>query len=99
MSDTLFAPWPSFTEEDAHAVSRVLLSNRVNYWTGTEGREFESEFAKWCNVPHAVALANGTLALELAFRALEIGEGDEAWRSHNADVITHCPVTGCRLSQ
>ena len=69
--------WPSFTEEEALAVSRVLLSNKVNYWTGNEIRLFEQEFAEWTGVEHAVALANGTLALELSLLALGIGDGDE----------------------
>jgi len=77
MLNTPFSPWPSFTAEEADAVRRVLLSNQVNYWTGTECREFEKEFAAWCDVPHAVALANGTLALDAALKALEIGPGDE----------------------
>ena len=72
-----FSPWPSFTLEDADAVSRVLLSNKVNYWTGTECREFEKEFAIWCGCDYGVALANGTVALDLAFKALGVGLGDE----------------------
>jgi dTDP-4-amino-4,6-dideoxygalactose transaminase len=77
MLNTPFSPWPSFNAEEADAVQRVLLSNRVNYWTGTECREFEKEFAAWCGVPHAVALANGTLALDVALKALGVGPGDE----------------------
>jgi dTDP-4-amino-4,6-dideoxygalactose transaminase len=77
MLNTSFAPWPSFTTEEADAVHRVVLSNKVNYWTGTECREFEKDFAAWCGVPHAVALANGTLALDVALKALGIGPGDE----------------------
>ncbi len=77
MLNTPFSPWPSFTTEEAEAVSRVLLSNQVNYWTGTECRQFEREFAAWCGSRHAVALSNGTVALELALRALDIGPGDE----------------------
>jgi dTDP-4-amino-4,6-dideoxygalactose transaminase len=77
MLNTPFAPWPSFTQEEADAVSRVLLSNKVNYWTGTECREFEKEFAAWCDTRHAIALANGTLALDLALKGLGIGPGDE----------------------
>lgn len=71
------SPWPSFTSEEVAAVSKVLTSNQVNYWTGSQGREFESRFADWVGVPHAVAVANGTLALDLALRALDIGRGDE----------------------
>ncbi|WP_295522494.1 DegT/DnrJ/EryC1/StrS aminotransferase family protein [Limnohabitans sp. Rim8] len=77
MLNTPFSPWPSFTPEEADAVHRVLLSNKVNYWTGTETREFEKEFAAWCGTAHAVALANGTLALDVALKALGVGPGDE----------------------
>jgi dTDP-4-amino-4,6-dideoxygalactose transaminase len=75
--NTPFSPWPSFSAEEADAVRDVVLSNRVNYWTGQECREFEREFAAWCGVDHAIALANGTLALDVALKALGIGPGDE----------------------
>ena len=77
MLNTAFSPWPSFTPEEADAASRVLLSNKVNYWTGQECREFEKEFAAWAGTRYAVALANGTLALDVALKALGIGAGDE----------------------
>lgn len=77
MINTQFSPWPSFSQEEADKVSQVLLSNRVNYWTGEEGKLFEQEFAEYSGVPYAIAVANGTVALELALRALNIGPGDE----------------------
>ncbi len=77
MLNTKFSPWPSFSVEEADAVRKVVLDNRVNYWTGTECREFEKEFATWSGTKHAVAVANGTLALDLALKALGIGPGDE----------------------
>jgi len=77
MLNTNFSPWPSFTEEEANAVRNVLLSNKVNYWTGTEGREFEKEFAAFSDSQYAVAVANGTLALDLALVGLNIAHGDE----------------------
>lgn len=77
MLNTPFSPWPSFTEEEADAARAVILSNRVNYWTGQECREFEREFAAWCGADYAIALANGTLALDLALKALGVGPGDE----------------------
>lgn len=77
MLNTPFSPWPSFTQQEADAVSRVVLSNKVNYWTGTEGREFEKEFATWADSEYAVALGNGTLALDIALKALGVGAGDE----------------------
>uniref|UniRef100_UPI0026095403 DegT/DnrJ/EryC1/StrS family aminotransferase n=1 Tax=uncultured Alcanivorax sp. TaxID=191215 RepID=UPI0026095403 len=72
-----FSPWPSYTQEEADAVQRVLLSNKVNYWTGQEGREFEKEFAAFAGADYAIAVANGTLALDLALKGLGIGAGDE----------------------
>ena len=77
MLNTPFSPWPCFTQEEADAVQRVLLSNKVNYWTGQEGREFEREFAAFADCEYAVAVANGTLALDLALKGLGIGPGDE----------------------
>lgn len=77
MLNTPFSPWPSFTEEEADAARSVILSNRVNYWTGEECRQFEREFAAWAQADYAVALANGTVALDVALKALGIGPGDE----------------------
>lgn len=70
-------PWPFFDEDERAAVDAVLRSGRVNYWTGEEGRAFEHEFAAACGRRYGIALANGTVALELALRALGIGPGDE----------------------
>jgi dTDP-4-amino-4,6-dideoxygalactose transaminase len=72
-----FAPWPTFSPEEVEATAAVLRSGKVNYWTGEEGRQFEREFAAFTGCKHAVALANGTVALELALCALGIGPGDE----------------------
>lgn len=77
MLNSQFSSWPSFSQEEADAVSRVLLSNKVNYWTGTEGREFEKEFAAWVGSEYAIALGNGTLALDVALKAVGVGVGDE----------------------
>ncbi|MGL6419295.1 DegT/DnrJ/EryC1/StrS family aminotransferase [Aeromonas allosaccharophila] len=77
MLNTAFSPWPSFTQEEADAVSQVILSNKVNYWTGNECREFEKEFAAWADSDYAIALANGTLALDVALKVLGVGAGDD----------------------
>jgi len=77
MSNSPFSPWPSFSEEEIEAVSDVLRSNKVNYWTGEEGRKFESEFADFADCKYGVAVANGTVALELALIGLGFGVGDE----------------------
>jgi hypothetical protein len=72
-----FAPWPHFTADEIDAAAGVLRSGKVNYWTGDEGREFEKEFATHVGTRYAVALANGSVAIELALRVLGIGLGDE----------------------
>ena len=77
MLDRYFSNWPSYTEEEAHAVQDVLLSNKVNYWTGAECRKFEKEFANFSGTKYAVALANGTVALDAALMAIGVSEEDE----------------------
>ena len=69
--------WPRFAEDEVAAAQAILRSGKVNYWTGDECRRFEAEFAKYHGVRYGIALANGTLALELAIRTLGIGPGDE----------------------
>ncbi len=74
---TPFAPWPYFESEEIEAAERVLRSGKINYWTGEEGRQFEKEYAEYVGTKYAVAVANGTVGLELALYALGIGPGDE----------------------
>jgi dTDP-4-amino-4,6-dideoxygalactose transaminase len=66
-----------FAEDERSAVMQVLQSGKVNYWTGQEGREFEREYAEYLRRHHAIALGNGTFALELPLRAWGIGPGDD----------------------
>lgn len=74
---TPFAPWPYFEPDEIEASVKVLQSGKVNYWTGQEGRIFEREFAEYVGTKHAIALHNGTVAIELALYAMGVGEGDE----------------------
>jgi dTDP-4-amino-4,6-dideoxygalactose transaminase len=69
--------WPHYDEDEIAAVANVLRSGKVNQWTGTLVGEFEQKFAQYIGVQHGVAVANGTIALELALRALRVGPGDE----------------------
>lgn len=73
----LSAPWPYYDDEQISAVAAVLRSGRVNYWTGEEARLFEQEYADYLGGRRAIAVANGTVALELALEAFGIGPGDE----------------------
>ena len=70
-------PWPYFAPDEIEAVRAVLASGKANYWTGSEGTSFEAEFAQYVGSRYAVALANGSVALELALHALGVGEGDD----------------------
>lgn len=81
MLNTTFPDWPNFSAAEIGAVGRVLASNRINYWTGQEGRQFEVEFAEFSGTKYAIALANGTVAIDLALHGLGIG-------SHNGGAAT-----------
>ena len=72
-----FTNWPSFSSEEVDAVSKILTSSQVNYWTGSHGKKFEEEFSSWVGVKHSIALANGSVALELALKALKLSPEDE----------------------
>ena len=72
-----FASWPQFDSEEIDAVTAVLASGKVNYWTGEQGRLFEDQFAEFVGTAHAMTISNGTVALEIALKALGIGPGDE----------------------
>ena len=74
---TPWPPWPVYEADEIEAVSRTLASGKVNYWTGETCRRFESAYAQFLGRRHAIALANGTVALELALHAFGIGPGDE----------------------
>src|SRR5579859_1077557 len=83
-----FPSWPKFSDDEVAAVADVMRSGRVNYWTGDQGREFEREFAAFAECRHAVAVANGTVALELALRAFGIGQGDDVITSSRTFVAS-----------
>lgn len=69
--------WPYYDDDEIQSVVSTLKSGKINYWTGTKNKEFETKFANYIGVDYAITLANGTLALELALRCLDIGPNDE----------------------
>lgn len=75
--DISFSPWPVYEDDEILAVTQVLQSGKVNYWGGSKCGAFEEAFAALCGCEYAVAVANGTLALELALKAIFIEPGDE----------------------
>ena len=74
---TLVNSWPHFDSEQIDSVTRVLTSGMVNTWTGNETKFFETEFAEWCGSTHAIAIANGSLALSAAYLSVGFRQGDE----------------------
>ena len=90
-----FGPWPTFDPDEIEAASTVLRSGKVNYWTGNEGRLFEEEFASAIGVKRAIALTNGTVALEAAFEALGIGKGDEVILSPRTFLASASAIVRC----
>lgn len=87
-----FAHWPVFGEDEISAATSVLASGKVNYWTGNEGRSFENEFSEFAGTERAVALANGTLALEAALIGIGFQPGDEAIVTPRSFVASASPV-------
>jgi dTDP-4-amino-4,6-dideoxygalactose transaminase len=69
--------WPFYAEDEIAAVATVLRSGKVNQWTGPDVAAFERACTERFGGGHGIALANGSLALELALRAFGIGPGDE----------------------
>jgi len=69
--------WPNISEESIKAVEEVLRSNKINYWSGSKGMEFEKKFAEWQGSKYGISVTNGTAALHVALTSLGIGPGDE----------------------
>lgn len=93
--DPVLAPWPFHAEDEIEAASSVLRSGKVNYRTGQEGQSFEAEYAAATGSKHALTVANGTAALELALAALEIGPGDEVVVPARTFIATASAVVRC----
>lgn len=77
LNSALLSSWPHYENDEIDAVTTILKSGKVNYWTGELGKQFEQTYAKSVEKKFGLALSNGTVALELALRALEVGHGDE----------------------
>lgn len=90
-----FSKWPVYSDEEIQAVESVLRSGMVNYWTGNEIRHFEKEYADYVGMPHGIAVANGTVALELALHALGITEGDDVIVTSRSFVASASCVALC----
>ena len=88
-------PWPVYSEAERAAVARVLEQGLGNYWYGAEGKAFEREFAAYCGAAHGLAVANGTVALELCLRALGVGPGAEVVTTPRSFIATANSIVLC----
>ncbi len=73
----MLSRWPAYGKDVLAEVNKILLSGKVNYWTGNEGKSFEKEFAAYHDLPYSIAVANGSLSLSAAYRSLGLSVGDE----------------------
>jgi len=65
-----------YDQKQIKKVSQVLKKNKTNYWTGNECRKFEKEFSNYHGIKYSVTVSNGSVALELALKALNLKKTD-----------------------
>ena len=69
--------WPTYTENEIKKVYQVIKSNKVNYWTVMKEKNLKKNFCNFFKINTSSAIANASLGLECALKALDINEGDE----------------------
>lgn len=87
------AQFLSYQDEIEAAVLKVMRSNR--YILGPEVEALETEFARFIGSQSAIGVSNGTDALELAIRGLDIGPGDEVITVSHTAVATVAAIEAC----
>ena len=90
--------WPNYDSQQAEIVKDILLSNKVNYWTGNIGKTFEKKYAEYVGVNHAIAVTNGTVALDLALKALDLDPSSEVIVTSRSFVASASCVFSCGLT-
>lgn len=83
-------------EEVIQKITTII--NNANFIGGDEVKYFEQEFAKYCNVKYAIGCSNGTDALILALRALDIGRGHTVITVPNTFIATAEAITSVGAS-
>jgi len=74
----LIPPWPPLNDDIRSSIIRALEGRRwCRLYPGSLCERFEGEFARFHDAKYGVAVANGTVALELAFKTLGVSFGDE----------------------
>ena len=77
MKKIKFSNWPYYSKKEINSVTEILLSGKVNYLYGKYGKKFENKFSKYINSKYAIAVSNGTVALELSLLSLNLKKNDE----------------------
>ena len=80
--------YPYFDQNSLKRVQKVLKSGRVNYWTGNECKKFEKQFSKYIGNRYSIAVSNGSAALEIALKALDLKKKDEIIVSPRSFIIS-----------
>ena len=80
--------YPYFNQSAINKVSKILKSGKVNYWTGQECNRFEKEFSKYIGKKYSVTVSNGSVALELAIKSLNLKKNDQIIVSPRSFIIS-----------
>jgi len=80
--------YPQFDRYSLEKVKKVLESGRVNYWTGDECKDFEKEFSNYHKVKYSLSVSNGSVALEMALKALNLKKKDSVIVTPRSFVIS-----------
>ena len=80
--------YPYFDKSSLKKVEQVLKSGRVNYWTGNECKDFEKEFSNYHKVKYSLSVSNGSVALEIALKALNLKKTDSVIVTPRSFVIS-----------
>ena len=80
--------YPYFDRYSLEKVKKVLESGRVNYWTGNECKDFEKEFSNYHKVKYSLSVSNGSVALEMALKALNLKKRDSVIVTPRSFVIS-----------
>ena len=79
---------PFYSNKSIQKIGPLLKSGKVNYWTGDECKKFENEFSKYLGNKYSLALSNGSVALEIALKALKLKKRDEIIVSPRSFIIS-----------
>ena len=80
--------YPYFNKVSLERVQKVLKSGKVNYWTGNECKKFEKEFSNYHGIKYSLSVSNGSVALEIALKALNLNKTDKVIVSPRSFIIS-----------